>query len=75
MVLLLAMMSNGSAAEWVKVRGLSEAGITVYADPTTIRRSGDMVKMLDMYLAYRPVGVVLREYRACNQPFPCCPKQ
>lgn len=35
MVLLLAMMSNGSAAEWVKVRGLSEAGITVYAEPAT----------------------------------------
>ena len=35
MALLLAMVSNGSAAEWVKVRGLSEAGITVYAEPAT----------------------------------------
>ena len=48
-VLLLAMVSDVSAAEWVKVRGFSEAGIIIYADPATIRRSGDRVKMRDMY--------------------------
>ncbi len=48
-VLLLAMVSDVLAAEWVEVRGFSAAGITVYADTATIRRSGDMAKMQDVY--------------------------
>ena len=41
------VLSNGPAhAEWVEVSGsLSQGGYTVYADPDTVRRKGDLVKM------------------------------
>lgn len=41
--LLLAAMSTGAMAEWVEV-GSNEIS-TVYVDPATIRRSGDMAKL------------------------------
>jgi len=48
-MMLLAIVSSGAAAEWVKIReaGFS-SGYDYYADPVTIRRSGDVVKMLTM---------------------------
>jgi hypothetical protein len=42
----LLVLSNGTAyAEWVPVDGNEEAGVTVYADPGTIRRKGNLVKV------------------------------
>ena len=42
----LLMLSSGPAyAEWVAVGGNEEAGVTVYADPGTIRRKGNLVKV------------------------------
>jgi|ERR1035437_932440 hypothetical protein len=43
LIMILAIVSSNAAAEWV---GVSYSGnFTVYADPTTIRRAGNMVKM------------------------------
>ena len=43
---LLAAASNGAVAEWVAV-GVSESS-TLHAEPASIQKSGDLVKMLDL---------------------------
>ena len=44
------LLSNGPAyAEWVMVSDNYEEGKTVYADPDTIRRNGDLVEMLVLF--------------------------
>ena len=48
-MLLTLLGSNGPAcAEWMSL-GASDSGTTVYADPVTIRREGDQVKMLVLF--------------------------
>ena len=44
---LLAAFSSSALAEWTMVGG--DDGITTYADLSTIRKSGDKVKMWDLY--------------------------
>ncbi len=44
LILLLAVVSNGAAAEWVNV-STDDSGFTIYADPSTIRKVGNRVKM------------------------------
>jgi len=47
--IVLLMLSSGPAyAEWMSL-GSSESGTTVYADPATMRRGGDLVKMLVLF--------------------------
>lgn len=41
--MLLVVMSSSAAAEWVKID--SDGRLTVYADPTSRRRSGNLVKV------------------------------
>jgi hypothetical protein len=49
LLLTLLVLSSGPAyAEWMSL-GASDSGTTVYADPTTIRREGDLVKMLVLF--------------------------
>jgi len=43
LVILLAVMSSSVMAEWVEI-GVTDNG-TFYVDPTTIRKSGNKVKM------------------------------
>jgi len=43
LMLLLAVVSSSAMAEWVKVS--EDKLVTAYADPTTIRKLGDKVKM------------------------------
>ncbi len=43
LMMLLAVVSSNAMAEWVKVS--EDKLVTVYADPTTIRKIGDKVKM------------------------------
>jgi hypothetical protein len=48
-MLLPLLVSSGSAcAEWMSF-GASDSGTTVYADPATMRREGDLVKMLVLF--------------------------
>jgi hypothetical protein len=42
---LLVLSSGPAYAEWVAVDGNEEAGVTIYADPGTIRRNGNLVKV------------------------------
>ena len=45
LLIALLLLSSGPAyAEWMSL-GESESGTTVHADPATIRREGDVVKM------------------------------
>lgn len=44
LILLLAVVSNGAAAEWVKIYS-GKKGSNLYADPTTIRTNGSHVKV------------------------------
>ena len=47
LALVLAAVSGAAMAEWVALDG--DEKVTRYADPTTIRRSGNMVKMWSMF--------------------------
>jgi hypothetical protein len=42
--LLLATLAGGAAAAWERV-GVADDGMVVYADPATIQKTGDNVKM------------------------------
>ena len=49
-VIMLLVLSCGPAyAEWVEVSASKMAGVTAYADPDTIRRKGDLVKMSSLF--------------------------
>ena len=45
LMLLLAAVSGSAAAEWVKLAAGAGEGNTLHADPATIRRAGNKVKM------------------------------
>ena len=48
MLLTLLVSSGPACAEWMSL-GASDSGTTVYADPATMRREGDLVKMLVLF--------------------------
>jgi len=48
LIALLVLSSAPAYAEWVEI-GTSNDGATVYVDPDTIRRKGDLVKMWILY--------------------------
>jgi len=45
LIALMVLSSSPVYAEWVAVGGNDQIGMTTYADPGTIRRKGDLVKM------------------------------
>jgi hypothetical protein len=57
LITLLVLSSGPVYAEWVLVSGDDEAGLTVYVDPDTIRRKGNLVKMWQLY-DYKTVQAV-----------------
>ncbi len=48
LIMLLVLSSKPAHAEWVAI-GTTDDGMTTYADPGTIRRTGDLVKMWALY--------------------------
>lgn len=44
LMLLLAVVSSGAVAEWINV-STDESGSSIYADPATIQKVGNRVKM------------------------------
>lgn len=48
LITLLVLNSGPAYAEWVAI-GATDDGMTTYADPSTIRRTGDLVKMWALY--------------------------
>jgi hypothetical protein len=57
-LITLLLLSSGQAyAEWVKVSESDEIGKTVYVDPSSIRRTSNLVKMWQFY-DYKTVQTV-----------------
>lgn len=48
LITFLLLISSTVYAGWVKV-GASDDGMTLYVDPDTIRRNGNLVKMWQLY--------------------------
>jgi hypothetical protein len=49
LMLLLAVVSNSTAAGWVEIGGSGAlGGSTIYIDPATIRKNGNNVKMWEL---------------------------
>ena len=58
LLITLLVLSNGPVyAGWVLTSGDDEAGLTVYVDPDSIRRKGNLVKMWQLY-DYKTVQTV-----------------
>jgi hypothetical protein len=57
LITLLAFRSGPLYAGWVLTSGDDETGLTVYVDPDTIRRKGNLVKMWQLY-DYKTVQTV-----------------
>ncbi len=57
LTLMLAVVSSSAMAEWVEVDTSRRVGLTTYADPTSIRKVGEIVKMR-ILMHYKPVEIV-----------------
>ena len=55
-MLLLADVSSSAMAEWVQVGVVDDGSITFYANPSTIRKDGELVKMREMQNYLTPKG-------------------
>ena len=61
------MLSSGPAyAEWVAI-GTTDAGMTIYFDPDTIRRKGYLVKMWSLMDYETTRGVTGSSYLSSNE--------
>jgi len=49
LMMILAVMSSSAMAEWVEISDNETIGVTVYVDPTTIRKKGNKVKLWQLY--------------------------
>jgi hypothetical protein len=49
LTMLLVLSCGPVYAEWVEVSANKNAGVIAYADPGTIRRTGDLVKMWSLF--------------------------
>ena len=59
LTLMLAVVSSSAMAEWVEIGEIEDGDITVYADPTTIRKTGNKVKiwvLIDRKTTWVPDG-------------------
>jgi len=59
LTLMLAVVSSSAMAEWVEIGEIEDVDITVYADPTTIRKTGNKVKiwvLIDRKTTWVPDG-------------------
>jgi hypothetical protein len=57
LITLLVLNSGPVYAEWVLTSGNDDAGLTVYVDPDTIRRNGNLAKMWQLH-DYKTVQTV-----------------
>jgi hypothetical protein len=65
LVVLMLMMSGQACGGWAVV-DKDDTGATTYANPATIRREGDMVKMWSM-IDYPSAQINLRSHRYFSQ--------
>jgi surface-adhesin protein E len=58
LLITLPVLSSGPAyAEWMWVSANNQVGLTIYVDPDTISRNGDLVKLWQLY-DYKAVQTV-----------------
>lgn len=71
--ILFFLSSVPAYAEWVVVGGNEEAGVTVYADPDTISRKGDLAKMWELFdhQTTQNIGVGLFMSRKDQREYDC----
>jgi len=62
LIMLLAVVSSSAMAEWVSLGESGDKTLTNYADPATIRKSGNRVKMWSLY-DFKTVQVRFRSVR------------
>lgn len=60
LIIFLLLSSSTAYAEWIFVDRTADGQNTVYADPGTIRRKGDLVKMWHLY-NYTTIKTVLNK--------------
>jgi len=65
LTLMLAVVSSSAMAEWVHVSGNDR--FTLYADPTTISESGNVVKMLRLTDFETPQGNIGEHYMSTRR--------
>ncbi len=59
LMLLLAVVSSSAMADWVRIGSIDAANLIIYANPDTIRRTGNIVSMwnlLDFTAIQRSAG-------------------
>ena len=73
LIALLLLSSVPAYAEWVAIGGNEEAGVTVYADPDTISRKGDLAKMWELFdfMTTQNIGVGLFMSRKDQREYNC----
>src|SRR5512141_1257832 len=74
LLFILFFLSSAPAyAEWVEVGGNEEAGVTVYADPDTISRKGDLARMWALFdsKTTQNIGVGLFMSRKDQREYDC----
>jgi hypothetical protein len=54
LMILLVLSSGPAYAEWIKAATDNEKAMTIYVDPDTVRRKGDLVKIWEL-LDYKTV--------------------
>jgi hypothetical protein len=61
-LMLLAMVSSSAAAEWRKIGKSADDGFDYYADPATVSKKGNIVKMWVIYDYKAPQAVYGHRY-------------
>ena len=64
LMMLLAVVSSSAMAKWVKVS--EDKLVAAYADPTTIRKSGNKVKMWVLWDYFTAQEVVSKPYMSAR---------
>lgn len=70
-VVLLALVSTGASADWVRIEG--DEAATAYANPASIRKVGNVVKMWVLYDLRKPDSLQGKNYSSMksNDSYDC----
>jgi len=73
LIALMLLSGSPAHAEWVTVGGNDQIGMTTYADPGTIRREGNLVKMWELFdhKMTQTIGVGLFMSRKDQREYDC----
>jgi hypothetical protein len=63
LVLVLAALSSGACAQWVRV-SQGESGVAIYVEPSTIRKNGDLRRYWELHDLAKADKIGNLSYRA-----------